>query len=355
MSRADLLLDGAEREAVAAYLEPRAAAIDSGALDVRAGVAWLSTTLLEAAAGDEGPNHDLDRVSRVLATAAWSDLATAFSLWCHRMVLEYLARTPESSALRTAVLPRLVRTELIGSTALASGMGYAVMGTPLPVVADARDGRIWVRGSVPWASNLFTPDFVLVTAAATSDGPIVLALPGDERAITVAPPARLLALDATRSSSLTIAGAAVSDDWVVADDFMAFIRRVRPVFLILQTSFALGLAMRALTEAAGGLRGPNVVLSPDVAALEAVADRLVDSLRAAAHRRGDGWAIGDLVRLRYESACLATNAVALEAKTQGGRGYLATSGTARRLREAAFLPVQSPTEGQLRWELQHCA
>lgn len=355
MPRADLLLAGVERDAVAAYLEPRAAAIDVGALDVREGLAWLSATVLETAAGEKGPNHDLDRVSRVIATAAWSDLATAFSLWCHRMVLEYLAQTPDGSALRTVVLPRLVRTELIGSTALAAAMSAAVMGTPLPVVAETRDGQFSVRGSVAWASNLFTPDFVLVTAAATVDGPMVVALSGEERAIAIKPPARLLALDATCSSSLTLHDVAVAEDWVVARDFASFIRRVRPVFLILQTSFALGLAVRALGEAAGGLRGPNVVLTPDLAALETLADRLVDTLRAAAHCRGDGWAVGDLVRLRYESACLATSAVALEAKTQGGRGYLAASGTARRLREAAFLPVQSPTEGQLRWELQHCA
>ena len=35
----------------------------------------------------------------------------------------------------------------------------------------------------------------------------------------------------------------------------------------------------------------------------------------------------------------------------GGAGYVAKSPTARRLREASFLPVQSPTEGHLRYEL----
>jgi hypothetical protein len=39
----------------------------------------------------------------------------------------------------------------------------------------------------------------------------------------------------------------------------------------------------------------------------------------------------------------------------GGRGYAMSSPTARRAREAAFLPVQSPTEGHLRWVLQNLA
>lgn len=354
MPRSDLLLDGEARERVAAFLEPRAAAVDAGDLDLRDSLGWLNHHVLTAAAGDDGPNHHLDVVCRTIATVAWSDLATAFSLWCHRMVMEYLALAAEGSSLRTAILPRLLRTELAGSTALASGMSHAVLGAPLPIEADVGAGRVVVAGTVSWASNLFAPDFVLVTAAASEDGPLIVAVPGSDPAVVVAPPPRLLALDATRSSSVEITGASVPADWIVTRDFSGFIRRVRPVFLLLQSSFALGLALRALTEAATGLRGVNEVLRLDLAALESSADRLVDTLLAAAPGRGQTAVLYDLVRLRYESACLATSAVALEAKAKGGRGYLASSGTARRFREAAFLPVQSPTEGQLRWELQHC-
>jgi hypothetical protein len=45
---------------------------------------------------------------------------------------------------------------------------------------------------------------------------------------------------------------------------------------------------------------------------------------------------------------------ALEAKMMGGRGYVVTTPTARRLREAAFLPIQALTERQLRWEIARC-
>ena len=71
--------------------------------------------------------------------------------------------------------------------------------------------------------------------------------------------------------------------------------------------------------------------------------------------RGAGTPERELVRLRLDCARLATATTALEAKVVGGRGYVTTSPTARRLREAAFLPIQAPTEGQLRWELSHSA
>ena len=47
-------------------------------------------------------------------------------------------------------------------------------------------------------------------------------------------------------------------------------------------------------------------------------------------------------------------ATRIEATVRGGTGYLAASAVSRRLREAAFLPIQAPTEGQLRWELSRC-
>ncbi|MGO2608462.1 MAG: hypothetical protein ACTIMA_07630, partial [Brachybacterium tyrofermentans] len=51
---------------------------------------------------------------------------------------------------------------------------------------------------------------------------------------------------------------------------------------------------------------------------------------------------------RLESALLAGRATRLEQKVVGGRGYALGSDTSRRAREAAFLPVQSPTETHLR-------
>ena len=69
---------------------------------------------------------------------------------------------------------------------------------------------------------------------------------------------------------------------------------------------------------------------------------------------GAGAAPGELasvVAIRLDAARLAGAATRLESKVMGGAGYASGSATARRLREAAFLPIQSPTEGQLQWEL----
>ena len=63
----------------------------------------------------------------------------------------------------------------------------------------------------------------------------------------------------------------------------------------------------------------------------------------------------ELFSLRLDAALLTGRATRIEGKVVGGRGYAMSSPTARRAREAAFLPVQSPTEGHLRWVLQNLA
>ncbi|MBI3970928.1 MAG: acyl-CoA/acyl-ACP dehydrogenase [Chloroflexi bacterium] len=352
-----LLLEPELRDHVVGFFEPRAAAVDRGDAGIRESLEFLHDRVLHQATNGDQPNADLVHIAQVIATVAWSDMSSAFTLWCHRMVLEYLAQAPAGSPLRTEVLPRIASVEVLGSTALAGAMAYYLGQAPLPITAQRDGDGLTLNGRVNWASNLFVPDFLMVTAAArTGDGrPVVVALPGGADGVCVDPYPQLLALQATGSSSVVIRDARVEPEWIVTDDFPAFIRRIRPPFLLLQSSFCWGLAHRAVTEAREALRGVNEVLRPDLERLERTAEHLAVAIRRGASDRGQSMTMRDVVQLRLDCARLATTAVALEAKAMGGRGYVNTAPTARRLREAAFLPIQAPTEGQLRWELAHCA
>lgn len=342
---ASLLLTSPVRDEVASYLEPRAAGVDAGRTDVRPALAFLQERALRDGASE--PDGDLARVAATIATAAWSDLATAFALWCHRMVLEYLAAVPAQLPARRELLPPLIALERIGSTGLAPAMAHVVSGAPLSVRAREVDRALVLEGKVRWASNLFAPGFVVVTAAALDEGAAVVALGGEQDGVRVEAYPELVALQATASSSLALEGACVSADRVISRDLAAFVRRVRPTFLILQSAFCWGLARRALDEAASIASAS--VLDPQRRALEQRAEALASALgRAAGDRPADA---RPLVALRLEAACLATEAVALELRAAGSRAYARSSPTARRLREAAFLPIQAPTEVQLRSEL----
>ena len=336
-----------------AYFEARAADVDAGTASVRDSIAFVARRVLF-----DPERADLETTVGLIATIARSDLSSAFSLWAHRMAIEYLETLPSSAPLRARVLPRLLAGEVLGSTALAGATAHHLSGAPLPLAFERDGDAIVVNGRLPWASNLW-PEFVSVTAAADATDPrrrLIVAFAHDTPGVDVDPYPPLLALQATGSSSISFRGARIGPEWVVSEDLDGFVRRILPAFLLLQSAFCVGLASRALEEAGGAMGGQRDVLRGDVQALKSRLDDAEVQLRTAT-RKSDRTAIPlrDLLALRLEVAGVAAEAVHVELKAAGGRGYLRASGTARRLREAAFLPVQAPTEVQLRWALSRFA
>jgi alkylation response protein AidB-like acyl-CoA dehydrogenase len=302
-----------------------------------------------------------DAIARVIATVATVDMSLAFSLWAHQMVLTYVEEA-DDAAMRGVWGERLQTAEVVGSTALAAAMACRVMGAPLPIKASERAGEFELVGHIAWASNLFRAEFLLVTATKLpGHGRAIVALRGGNPGIHIAPFPDLLDLQETASSSIRLGGARVRREDVIAVDFESFIDRVRPRFLLWQASFCWGLAARSLLEAAPRVRGGiTEVFAPDHEDLTTELDRIEreivgaltadEALRAASSTVAPP-SIREVVKLRLDAAQLSGAATRLEAKVVGGRGYVVQSPTARRQREAAFLPIQSPTEGQLRWEL----
>jgi alkylation response protein AidB-like acyl-CoA dehydrogenase len=333
------------------WFEARAADVDEGRADVREGIALLLRHDLA------GP--DVEAVADLIAGVARSDLASAFSAWAHRMVLAYVAEAPGGAGVRDE-LQALGSGERTGSTALAAGTAHHLAGAPLTVRYRERDGVLSLDGTIAWASNLLAP-FLCVTAAAHEDDPtrtVVVALRDDDAGLSLAPYPRLLALQATGSSSVRLEGVRVPADRVVSRDLSGFLARVLPTFLVLQSAFCRGLAGRALDEAEARLGPMGEVVRDDllrVRAASASAERRARELARRATADPAAVPLRDLLELRLEWARLASEAVRLELVLSGGRGYLGASPTARRLREAAFLPVQAPTEVLLRWILSRSA
>jgi alkylation response protein AidB-like acyl-CoA dehydrogenase len=326
------------------YFAEQAEAVDRGSADVRDGLRHLADHGLLA-------HPDLATNCAVIDGVARHCLASAFSVWAHTMVAEYLSLSG-SSALH-AELPRLRRAETIGSTAMAPAMQHLVGLADLGVQFRHDRGRYVVDGAVRWASNLFAEGFLVVVGAAGPDGArAVLAIASDAPGVHAGRPLELLALGATRSSSLRFEAVALDPSSVVSADFEPFLRAVKPRFLLLQSSFCLGLAR-------GALEGAHVGLERTFPAFRSEHDRLSADLDAlcARHRRliEDLGPTPAVVAHRLEVARMAQRAVDVELRVAGGGGYRASSSTARRLGEAAFLPVQSPTEGHLLFELERDA
>lgn len=335
---------------VADWVAARADAVDDHAADPFAVVRRLAGEGLIALGAPGAPGTLADMVE-VLRTLAGRCMASAFVAWSHRMAVEYLSRAG-TDWLRRAVLPDLVAGTRPGSTALASAFrdhaGLAELG-----VTAAVEGSGWVLdGTVPWASNL-APEAVVVLAAREAGGRRLLAaVPVATAGFEVRHLTDLLALGATRSGTLTLRAVHIDPDQVLDGDVADFLDGVRPTFLLLQTALCLGLADASLAAVSTVPRVFRADHTSLVAQHHEVSERLA-TLAGAADPPDP--ATRPFVQLRHDAAEVAIRATHLELRLMGGRAYVRTSPTARRLREALFLPVQSPTEGQLRWELSQYA
>lgn len=288
--------------------------------------------------------------AQVLSEIAGVCMTTAFCAWAHRMTSEYLVRHggPDLALLADDVR----RAHRPGSTALAGTLRAAVGLATLPVTVDSTGAT----GTIPWASNLHDNAVVVTGAEFTTAGQpqrALIAFGLSTPGVTVRSVTGLLALDASQSGIISLDGMPIDPDGILACDFDTFVASVRPPFLALQTAFALGLAAASL-RSAGEPQGPATALTPQLAALRGELSRLETGLDEATRSldAGDRPPLRALLQLRLDAAHLAVEATQIELCLGGGAAYAASSPTARRLREALFLPVQSPTEVQLQWELQ---
>lgn len=333
--------------AASALLVDRAAASPVDHLSTLAAAGRLDQGIEELLQRADGA-CDVREAAETIASLAEECLSTAFGVWAHRVVEDYLARGRQSFATQAA-LTRLRAGEIVGATGMAQGLKHLAGLGEIGIVATV-EGEGWrLNGRVLWLSNL-VDDAVVVLPAATAFGTLVvwvsLRQPGFRTELVDG----LLALDATASGVLEIKDVLAPADQVLSEDFPAFAREFKPTFLVLQSSFAVGVIRRSWREIKALLPAGDGVFQGDVARLGGRITELLGRWeRLAANTQGAH--IREHLQLRLDVSHLAQAVTRLELTLAGGRGYLEESGANRRFREAAFLPVHSPSEGQLRKEL----
>lgn len=342
---------------VSSWVASTAAAVDaneSPASQILAHLAQLGLLDLDIDAVVAGTSRDVTASADLIADVAEECVSQAFSLWAHRMVLEYVARGQRSDR-SESLLADLRAGRRVGSTAMAAGLKHLAGISDLDIAAERIPGGWSLTGRIPWASNLM-PGSVFVLPAQTAAGAALVAWADtDAEGVLVRPATGLLALDATASGFVQLDGLRIADDQVLSHDLAGFARGFRPTFLVLQTAFCAGLIRRSLQESRALLnRSENRAFQEDFQELVTQVDQFLATWRELARDITQSHPVPYL-KLRLEATGLAGRVTRLEATLAGGRGYQTATGASRRFREAAFLPVQSPSEGQLRWELASLA
>ncbi|GAB3943050.1 acyl-CoA dehydrogenase family protein [Corynebacterium tapiri] len=331
-------------EQLRAQIADNASAVDKAELPGRHALPELGQAGLIGA--------DLATSAQVVREIAALDLSVGFTAWATRMTYEYLRRanTPYASQLadQLASGARPGVTGMAGAFKEAAGVGS------LDLSAERVDGGYRINGKLGWASNLYE-DAVVVTGAKTADDhKFLFAFEAGHEGVTFGKPFGLLGLNATESAWVDFDNAFIPDEQVVTEDFTEYMAGVRPVFVLMQVAECLGVAEAAIAGAEGRFDGVKVTFEQDwQEARERVADvarRQQETIEAVT----DGGSVDpvDLLTLRLDAADAAVRAANIEVRVAGGAGYAKSAPASRRYREASFLPVQSPSEAQLRYELQ---
>ncbi len=292
----------------------------------------------------------IDAVDAVAAVARES-LAAAFMLWGHRCYAEFLVQTP-NEALRERQLPDILRGKVAGAAGLSNAMKFLAGLEPLQVTAREEGNGLRIDGKLPWVTNLRPKGFHVATAADRAEGgpTIIVALSHDDPGLTRSDDLALLGMRSSDTAAVRLEGVRIARDRILSENAQAWLPGVRPLFIALQCGMAIGLATRALDETDACTGAGRAILSGDLSDLRASLGEIHAAI-AAGLRSGAFIALPErLFELRIALADIVTKAVMLELQAGGGRSYLREPGRgfARRLREAAFIPIITPSVVQLR-------
>ena len=280
---------------------------------------------------------------------ASQDASTGFSLWAHRSTIAFF------DAVNRELPEGLAEATTSGTSAMAAAYKEASGLAPIKVLGTLVEGGVKLNGTISWASNLY-PGGVIVLPVAVQNAQeghpnrYIVTVRQDVPGLKVVYHRNLLALNGTESGTIIFEDVFVPTEDILTKDFAGFLAKVTAPFLLVQSAFCLGLAAGALQSAAEHLQVSGGIFKQEFEGLLGTYRTLRDTLLRLAAEPENAQK-RDLLQLRLDVSHLATAATHCELQTVGGAGYVAGSPTARRVREVTFLPVQSPTEGHLRYEL----
>ena len=299
-----------------------------------------------------------------IAEVARHSLTAAFVYWGQRSFIEYLLQSP-NAALRDRLLPQLMAGTLAGATGLSNAMKFLSGMEPLQIDAspDKENDGWTLNGKLAWITNLRPQRFVAAAAVAPVNGApaAVVAFAGDAAGVQRSANLQLIAMRGSNTAAVRLEGVAVAPENIISSQAPDWLPRVRPAFLGMQCGMSIGLARAGLDHAArtldNGAKGRGQLGERIAAARDALTLHTQHLLEGVA----DGRFVADaptLFKLRIALADLVQQALTLELHAKGGHAYLEQEqdGFARRWREAAFIPVITPSITQLQAALaKHAA
>jgi alkylation response protein AidB-like acyl-CoA dehydrogenase len=275
-------------------------------------------------------------------------LSTAFCMWCQDALAWYLDRS-ETPTPCARYLAAVASGGLLGGTGLSNPMKSLAGIEPLALKGTRVPGGYRVTGRLPYVSNIEIGHlFAGIFALDGTPDRLVMALfrPG-QQGVSLTRNARFVALEGTATQTILLRDAFVADDDILSEDASGFVARIRNGFVLLQSGMGLGLARGAAALMRSDSRGRRLAaqlpLGPDLIDERAACIRQRVAALVSCVEAPDRAIFLEVLRVRLDISWLALEAAQAAMLQFGARGYLVGSEPARRLREAQFVGIVTPS------------
>lgn len=301
-----------------------------------------------------GKGGSVTEVIDALTELASHSLTAAFAAWGHRTFIENILSSANTFA-KENWLADLLTGKLAGATGLSNAVKFLSKVEELNVNIIEEDGKFYLKGRLPWVTDVRADNFVTIFAAGFEDEPnrqpLILTVPSTAENLSRSEDLEFISLQGANTAALTFNKVPLNPDWILSDNATEFLAQTRPEFLGYQFGLAFGLAEKSLSEVEASLGGNRQVLASEWQATKDSLEKIRRNLYKGLTDKGYFVANPrELFQLRIDIVDVVASSLLLELQATGGRGYFknSTSDFARRWNEGAFLPIVSPSAVQLR-------
>jgi alkylation response protein AidB-like acyl-CoA dehydrogenase len=363
ISRRASLTSTEARDAVAAEtaaLAGLAATIDQDGIYPGAqlrGLGDAGTYGLHLAAHSKLGRPSLIDAIEAMAVVSATCMSSGFCVWCQDSAGWYLEQT-ENAALRAKLQPEIAAGAVMAGTGLSNAM-KALSGTEEFRLRGKRvAGGYLVSGILPWVSNLGDGHWfgtMFENADDATHRAMAMVQVGQD-GVSIKQNAHFVALEGTGTYAVLFRRAFIADDQLLADPLGDIVARIRPGFVMLQTGMGLGVIDAAIDLMHEANRtqahcNTHLRLGASEAADKVAALRERLATLAATPLERDRTYIRSVLQARVDVSELSLEATQSAMLHWGACGYIHGSPVDRRIREAWFVAIITPSIRQLRREI----
>ncbi|MBF6058478.1 MULTISPECIES: acyl-CoA dehydrogenase family protein [Thiomicrorhabdus] len=309
-------------------------------------------------------NLDLFKTIQNMAQVSEECMSTGFMMWAHT-VCEWYIENSENEWLKSEILPKMVEGELFGATSLSNPMKYFAGIEPLKVYAVETEDGYLLNGALPWVSNIWPNSdkhffgciFHVQDEAGNTLRDAMALIPCDLENLTLQQQVEFIGMEGTGTFAMVFDDAFLPKKYLLADPVGPYLQKIKAGFVLLQAGMAVGVIQGCINE----MNKSNLSLSAINQYLDNTPEELQEELNDAAeivqelcekpYTPGDDF-FKSVLEVRLLGAEICKRAADSVMQHAGAKGYIVDAPAQRKMREAYFVIIVTPSIKHLRKEIQ---